>query len=409
MLNPKSFNADKIVEACKAGGLKGLVVVAKHHDGFCLWPSKTTSHNITKSPFRNGKGDYLKEMADACHRAGLKLGVYISPWDRNSPHYGTDKYVEIFHEQIKEVLNGYYGDIFEIWFDGANGGNGWYGGANESRKISPDYYRFDKAYSLVRKLQPNITIFAGENDDSDYRWPGNEQGILDNNSRATITHVGGIVNGEYLNADYFYQIKTGMPNGSYFRMCEADFPLRKGWFYHDCDNGTTRNAALLTKRFLLSVGNGGTMDIGIAPNQNGVLAQDDINALKGFNILREALFANEINSPNGLVNMVEMNEDLSMGEQVDHWRIKGGEAVLLDGRSIGSRRIRFLPKTIAKKDLSLHITAHGGNLQKITLKCYYVDPKLISLIEDDSTPFVETDTAQWMTGNAIEEPKTVLN
>lgn len=196
-----------------------------------------------------------------------------------------------------------------------------------------------------------------------------------------------------------------MPNGSHFRMCEADFPLRKGWFYHERDNGTTRNAALLTKRFLLSVGNGGTMNIGIAPNRDGILAQADINALKGFNLLREALFANEITSPDGLVNMIEMNEDLSMGEQVDHWRIKGGDAVLLDGRAIGSRRIRFLPKAVAMKDLSLHIVAHGGNLQRVTFNCYYVDPKLISLIEDDSTPFVETDTAQWMTGNAAEEPR----
>lgn len=196
-----------------------------------------------------------------------------------------------------------------------------------------------------------------------------------------------------------------MPNGSHFRMCEADFPLRKGWFYHERDNGTTRNAALLTKRFLLSVGNGGTMNIGIAPNRDGILAQADINALKGFNLLREALFANEITSPDGLVNMIEMNEDLSMGEQVDHWRIKGGDAVLLDDRAIGSRRIRFLPKAVAMKDLSLHIVAHGGNLQRVTFNCYYVDPKLISLIEDDSTPFVETDTAQWMTGNAAEEPR----
>ena len=126
LLNPASFDADQIVGACKAGGLKGLVVVAKHHDGFCLWPTKTTKHNITKSPFRGGKGDYVREMSEACRRAGLKFGVYVSPWDRNSADYGTAKYVETYHAQIKELLGGAYGEVFEMWFDGTFVGSGFF-------------------------------------------------------------------------------------------------------------------------------------------------------------------------------------------------------------------------------------------------------------------------------------------
>jgi hypothetical protein len=131
IVNPSSFDADQIVGAAKAGGIGGIVLVAKHHDGFCLWPTKTTDYNISKSPFRDGKGNYVKEIEVACRRAGLKFGVYISPWDRHDADYGTDKYVEKFHAQIKELLGGSYGEIFEMWFDGANGGNGWYGGTKE--------------------------------------------------------------------------------------------------------------------------------------------------------------------------------------------------------------------------------------------------------------------------------------
>ena len=160
MLNPDAFDADQIVGACKDGGLQGLIVVAKHHDGFCLWPTKTTDHNITKSPFRGGKGDYVKEMSEACRRHGLKFGVYCSPWDRNNGDYATPKYVETFHAQVKELLSGDYGEIFEMWFDGANGGDGWYGGKREKRRIPNGYYRFDDVFKFVRELQPKICIFA---------------------------------------------------------------------------------------------------------------------------------------------------------------------------------------------------------------------------------------------------------
>ena len=230
MLDPARFDADQIVGACRDGGIRGLVVVAKHHDGFCLWPTKTTEHNITKSPFRGGKGDYVREMCDACRRAGLKFGVYCSPWDRNSAHYATEKYVEIYHAQVRELLDGRYGEIFEMWFDGANGGDGWYGGAKEKRKIPEGYYRFGEILRFVRELQPKVAVFSGEFG-AEYRWPGNERGDVD-------------------------PVRSAFRDGGYSQW-EADFPLRPGWFYHASERGRTKHAAYLMNRYLSSVGNGG--------------------------------------------------------------------------------------------------------------------------------------------------------
>ena len=139
LLALERFDADGIAREAKAAGMGGLVVVAKHHDGFCLWPTDTTSHNIRKSPYKGGKGDIVGEMAEACRRHGLKLGIYVSPWDRNYPEYGRDVYKQVFINQVEEVLTR-YGDLFMMWFDGANGGDGYYGGARERRQIPKDYY-----------------------------------------------------------------------------------------------------------------------------------------------------------------------------------------------------------------------------------------------------------------------------
>ena len=397
LLAPAKFDADQIVRACEAGGLKGLVVVAKHHDGFCLWPTKTTEHNITKSPFRNGKGDYVREMSDACRRAGMRFGVYVSPWDRNSAHYATERYVEIYHAQIRELLGGGYGEVFEMWFDGANGGDGWYGGAKERRKIGAGYYRFGEVFRFVRELQPNVTIFAGENDSSDFRWPGNERGMLDPGSRATIVSTGGFADGRYGNPAYKPQINTGTPGGAFFRMCEADFPLRKGWFYHERECGTTKRAAYLAQRYVGSVGNGGIMNIGIAPDKDGVLDEGDVRALKGFRTIRDALFAHETQGGEPF-NVVELREDLTNGEQVDGWRLVADGREILAGTAIGYRRIRLLAEPVSAVDVKLEITAHGGNLLPVAMRRYYAAPELVKSVINASGDCGETDTAKWMGG-----------
>ena len=404
MLDPGAFDADAIVAACKAGGLGGLVVVAKHHDGFCLWPTKTTEHNIAKSPFRcrsSGVGcrDYVKAMSEACRRAGLKFGVYVSPWDRNNADYGTAKYVETYHAQIKELLSGGYGEVFEMWFDGANGGDGWYGGAKERRTITSGYYRFDEVFSFVRRLQPGVCIFAGERDDSDFRWPGNERGELDDNSRATICDVGWYANGRYGNPDYAYQINTGMPNGTRFRVCEADFPMRRGWFYHAADRGKTKHAAYLMKCYLRSVGNGGIMNLGVAPDRDGRMDAEDIKALEGFGVIRRAFFADEVTEPGRAFNVVVLSEDISKGEQVDSWTLVGDNGVsLAKGRAIGHRRIRVFEKPVRARSVDVCVTAAGPDLGKITVKRYFVDPELVRVVMAATSSSGETDTAKWMTG-----------
>ena len=394
MLNPDKFDAGQIVGACKAGGLGGLIIVAKHHDGFCLWPTKTTEHNITKTPF--GK-DYVKEMEQACRRAGLKFGVYVSPWDRNNAHYATEKYVEIYHAQIKELLGGDYGEVFEMWFDGANGGDGWYGGAKEKRRIGADYYRFDEVFRFVRELQPKVCIFAGSRDDSDFRFPGNERGMLNPDSRATVCTVGGFVGGKYGNPAYKTQNNTGSPDGEFFRVCEADFPLRRGWFYHEKERGTTKGAAYLAKLYLSSVGNGGTMNIGIAPNKDGLVDDEDAKALKEFKIVKDALFVHEAKEGEPF-NVVVMSEDVSKGEQVDEWEFVADGKAILRGKSIGVKRIRLLREPVAARSCTVKVLKDGGELQGVGARRYFADPELVKTILDSNDDSGETDTAKWMMG-----------
>ena len=415
MLAPKAFDAGQIVGACRAGGLAGLVVVAKHHDGFCLWPTKTTGHNVSKAvDFRGGRGDYVKEMAEACRRAGLRFGVYVSPWDRHDPDYATPKYVEKYHAQIRELLGGDYGEVFEMWFDGANGGDGWYGGAKERRKIgsADDYYRFPEVFRLVRELQPKACIFAGESDESDLRWPGNEKGELDPDSGATICTVGGYADGKYGNPEYAKRINTGMRTFEgvefpmFFRVCECDFPLRPGWFYHEKERGKTKSGLYLLKRYLNTVGNGGMMNVGIAPDKDGRLDDEDVKALADFGRLKAAFFSRPVT--NGLCNVVVMSEDVvNCGETCDEWLLYendkeepwswrlDADRKIARGKNIGIKRIRTLDAPRPAERLRLHVDGDGA--EALPMKFYYVEPEFLKAVLASSTESGETDTAKWMT------------
>ena len=174
VFQPTDLNTDQWARVARAAGMKGLILVAKHHDGFCLWPSKTTEYTIAATSWKDGKGDVLGDLSKSCKKYGLKLGVYISPWDRNHAEYGNEKYIEDYFEQWREVLTN-YGDVFEVWFDGANGGTGYYGGARERRSIPKDYYQYDKVFKMIKELQPNVIFFGGINIDA-ARWVGNEAG-----------------------------------------------------------------------------------------------------------------------------------------------------------------------------------------------------------------------------------------
>ena len=280
LFNPKDFNAEQIVLAAKAGGLRGIVFVAKHHDGFALWPTKTTEYNISKSPFRDGKGDMVKDVADAARKHGLKFGVYCSPWDRNNAKYGTAEYLAIYQEQLRELYTN-YGPLFMSWHDGANGGDGYYGGAREKRSIdNTTYYQWDSTWTnLTRKLQPTANIFSDVG--WDVRWVGNEDGEAAETSWATLTPVPSkgtnvAVPGQ-ANAD---ENPGGTRNGKMWVPAECDVPLRKGWFYHPDQKPKTPD--YLFELYFKSVGRGAGLDLGLAPDTRGQLHDDDVAALKTF-------------------------------------------------------------------------------------------------------------------------------
>lgn len=293
IFNPTEFNANQIVNAVKAGGFKGLTFVAKHHDGFALWPTKTTPYNISKSPFRNGKGDMVKEMMEACKKAELKFGLYCSPWDRNNPNYGNPEYIsKVYYPQLNELYSN-YGKLFTVFFDGANGGDGYYGGAKEKRSIdASSYYNFDKIWGIVRSKQPDAVIFSDIG--PDIRWVGNEKGIAAETSWATFTpkspQIGkkpapGFVVSE--------ELPEGTRNGKYWIPAECDVPLRPGWFYHKEQDNHVKSVQTLLDLYYKSVGRGASLDLGISPMPSGLLNAIDVANLKSFgDIIRKTFSKN---------------------------------------------------------------------------------------------------------------------
>ena len=288
IFNPSDFSADQIAEACRDGGLAGIIIVCKHHDGFCLWPTKTTPYNISRSPFRNGKGDLVREMADACRKAGLQAGFYVSPWDRNHPAYGTPGYVKVYQEQLREIYSG-YGPAFEAWFDGANGGDGWYGGACEKRKIDPSaYYEWEKTWRIVRELQPDAAIFSDVG--PDLRWAGNENGFAAPDAFGSYTpHPHDPGREPAPGYTVWQEGFEGHADGAFFIPPECDVPLRPGWFYHAEEDEEVRSLSTLVDLYLNSVGCGGFLNLGIAPDRRGRLHDNDVRRLAEFKRAVDAL------------------------------------------------------------------------------------------------------------------------
>jgi alpha-L-fucosidase len=293
IFNPTQFDANQIIKAAKSGGFKGLILVSKHHDGFALWPTATTSYNISKSPFRNGKGDMVKEFEQACRNNGLQFGVYCSPWDRNNPVYGTYDYIRIYRAQLKELYSR-YGPLFMSWHDGANGGDGYYGGAKETRKIDrTTYYGWDTTWTMTRSIQPSASIFSDVG--WDVRWVGNERGEAGETSWATNTPVpldGKEKAGPGEVRDDLNP--TGTRNGKYWMPAECDVPLRKGWFFHPGENETVKSPEKLFDLYLKSVGRGACLDLGIAPDTRGLLHENDVKALSDFGQMLKKIFETDL-------------------------------------------------------------------------------------------------------------------
>lgn len=281
LFNPAAFDANQIAGAAAAAGFKGLISVAKHHDGFCLWPTKTTSYSITASPWKNGKGDMVKEFMEATHRNGMKFGVYLSAWDRHDERYGTPAYADAYRQQLTELMSN-YGPLFTSWHDGANGGDGYYGGHEGKRIIDrTTYYEWhEKTWPIVRKLQPNAVIFSDIG--PDMRWVGNEKGYAAETSWATFTPIG--LNGKEAlpGATESHNAETGDRNGKYWIPAECDVPQRPGWFYHQEQDSRVKTPHELFEIYLKSVGRGACMNLGLAPMPSGTLHENDVKSLSAF-------------------------------------------------------------------------------------------------------------------------------
>ena len=290
IFNPSNFDAKQIAEAAKSGGFKGLISVAKHHDGFCLWPTATTSYSIMSSPWKNGKGDMVKEFMIASTEAGLAFGVYLSAWDRNDIRYGSPAYVSAYQKQLTELMTN-YGPLFTSWHDGANGGDGYYGGKNEKRTINrTTYYQWeDKTWPIVRENQPMAMIFSDVG--PDMRWVGNEKGFAAETSWATFTPKG-IEGRPAVPGDSDYSNSpSGTRNGKYWIPAECDVPQRPGWFYHQDQNNEVKTPNQLFEIYLKSVGRGANMNLGLAPMPEGHLHENDVKSLKAFGRKIEKTFA----------------------------------------------------------------------------------------------------------------------
>lgn len=275
---PDTLDVEQWASTLKRAGMKGIILTAKHHDGFCLWPTKTTDYSVKASPWQGGRGDLVRDLSDACRRHGLKFGLYLSPWDRNNAHYGTDKYREIFHEQIRELTTG-YGELFEYWFDGANGGTGWYGGADEARSIDPEtYYQYHEAGDLLRANNPDIMIFGGT--EPTIRWVGNESGWAGETNYAAY---------DPKREKHHSEAQWGMADAQQWLPSEVDVSIRPGWFYHKREDHQVRSVADLTNLYYQSVGRGANLLLNCPINLEGrIPVQDSTNLIAWYEHLKES-------------------------------------------------------------------------------------------------------------------------
>jgi len=351
IFNPAGFDADQWASVAAEAGMKELILTAKHHDGFCLWPSRYTEHSVRHSPWNDGKGDIVGEFAAACRRHGLKVGLYLSPWDRNHADYGHPRYLAYYRNQLRELLTD-YGEITELWFDGANGGTGYYGGANETRRIDREtYYEWEETWALAKSLQPGALIFSDAG--PDIRWIGNERGYAAETNWSTITTDGIVVGG----ADNAY-LNTGDPTGRQWTVPLCNTSIRPGWFYHADQDDRVKSPQELLDVYYKSVGRNGVLLLNIPPDQRGLFHERDVAVLREFRRILDETFAENLAAGRAVVsdqqwrqhpkfapaNLVDDDPDsywaAEDGARVAKLEIDLGEAELFD-RIMLQEPIRF--------------------------------------------------------------------
>jgi alpha-L-fucosidase len=404
IFNPTEFDADAIVEALKASGSKGVILTCKHHDGFCLWPTSTTEHSIKNSPYKQGKGDIVKELSEAAQRHRLKFGVYISPWDRSQASYGTPQYLKIYRKQLEELLTR-YGPVFEIWHDGANGGTGYYGGANEKRIIDKrHYYDWPATWAMERRFQPNAVIFSDVG--PDIRWVGNEKGIAGETCWETYTPLSPNGGPGSPGDVQEKQSVTGTRDGKYWMPAECDVSIRPGWFWHEAENDEVKTPRELVTLYYDSVGRGASFLLNIPPDRRGLIYDTDRAALREFGRLVQSIFSHNLAadatvsasnvrggnpeySPKHLLdgnsftywstdnsvttadvtfdlpraikfNLVRVRENIRLGQRIDEFAVEfwtdGNWSRFGQGTSIGSCRIVRSEEAVTTRRVRLRVT-----------------------------------------------------
>ena len=392
VFNPSQLDCKQWCKIAKDAGAKGIIITAKHHDGFCLWPTKYSTHTIRESKYKNGKGDVLKELSDACKEYGLKFGVYISPWDRNHPKYGTQEYNDVFVNMMKEIFSN-YGPIWELWWDGANGE-----GPNGKKQIY-DWNRFIKT---VRELSPNTVVFSDIG--PDIRWVGNESGIAGTTNWNLLDTVGfkpGIA------APSTDTLNTGNVYGKNWIPAECDVSIRPGWFYHATEDTKVKTPEALFSLYLKSVGRGANLLLNVPPDRRGLINANDSIALIGFKKLRDESFktnllkhAMELDKEHSdktayrktevttflilkeptKMNCIVLKEDIQFGQLIKkldiHLSNHGSEIKKISITTVGKKRIVIFPAEEVS-EISVVINASKAKPHLSSIEAYLIDEKLV--------------------------------
>ena len=399
LFNPSNLDCRQWARVCKQSGMRGIIFTAKHHCGFCMWPSAYTEYSVKNSPWKNGQGDVVRELAEACREEGLEFAVYLSPWDRNHPEYGRPGYVTYFRNQLRELLT-QYGDIFEVWFDGANGGDGWYGGANETRTIDrTTYYEWPETYKMIRELQPKCLIWNDGSDRGDLRWVGTEAGNVGETNWSLLYDKGEVP---------YQMLHYGVEDGNVWCTGETNTSIRPGWFYHDTENEHVKSLSKLMDTYYKSVGRNSTLLLNFPIAPNGRIHPND--SLRGiaFKKMIDEVFKHNL-VEDGTVKQTEGNyqlswekpvafnrflaeEDIALGQRVKKFSLEA----LVDGQwqplkdalveqgdgltTIGHRRIICFPTVTATQ---LRFTVLDSKAEPVIKKLgVYLAPELTADIPD---------------------------
>ena len=376
---PAALDARAWAKTARAAGFRALILTAKHHDGFCLWPTKTTTHSVVKSPWREGRGDVVREFVEACRAEGLGAGLYLSPWDRNHPAYGdSPRYNDIYADQLTELLT-QYGPLNEVWFDGANGE-----GPNGKRQV----YDWPRTFGLVQKLQPNAVIFSDAG--PGVRWCGNENGTAGEPNWSTVDPARVTAPG-VSGPGVTESLQHGDRDGSVWRPAEADTSIRPGWFHHPAEDARVKSGERLFDIYCRSVGRNSKLLLNVPPTRDGVLHPNDVASLMAFRDLRAARFVQVGGGQSAWspaadgrqlevpltkpvrIDAVRIEEDIEQGQVVARFSVHGQEPTgwreLARGATIGYARIeRFTP--VAVSAVRVVIEEAAAPLAKLTVRIY---------------------------------------